>query len=374
MPDHARHTLRDIGLASTNAYASQRHWIHRRVETLSFPSAEELIVRRQMSFDFTLPAGLPAARRAGDREVVYVPLSTIRKWPPIIGFDLRTADDTPQSLLTHEENGILDAALLVGLAQEAATPAVLDGDLVKQLEEIARTKPEHAVTAYYEAILSDDELAGNTGVSAARLALAANRQFVALAAALVTQRVLWVPISGQPGDRLIVKLAYDSRREFDLYWFRPAAYGWISFKVEFELPHLGNAGSYHLDIVTPGPLRVIDARMRLYPPRMTQETPDDDHDPFGPIPPDDQALRDTLNIHERANEWRHGTFYAAGPRDHCCGVGQGARRQRRLHPRLVHRLGPGHGAARYGAHVRVQELRHRFGRGHHAALPAGLLG
>ena len=121
---------------------------------------------------------------------------------------------------------------------------------------------------------------------------------------------------GQPGERLIVKLAYDSRREIELYWYRPAAYGWISFKVEFRLPHIGNAGSYHLDVVTPGPLRVIDARMRLYPARMTRASRERQGDPFGEIPEDERELRKSLNLHERANEWRHGTFYAAGPRDH----------------------------------------------------------
>ena len=292
------HALDQLALAGQRAaepYGRQREWLHRIVESLSFPSPDELLVRREVSFDLTIPDGLlPTQERPGGVPTFYVPLSFIRKWPPIIGFDLHDAAGHALPFLTRAQNDVIDYALLIAAGDAVIGQGTAVGELPAQLEELVRTPRDAASKAFY-AVVEPGQISGEAG--ALRRRLASDETFRILAYNLVSQTVLWAPVAGLPGERHIVKLGYDIRREFSLFFWRRAAYGWTSFKADFELPHIGDAGSYHLDIATPSPLRVWDARLRLSPPEQDDEAADED--PFGPLPQSEVDERRRLTIHER---------------------------------------------------------------------------
>lgn len=308
---HNRAELEAAGRSAADAYRRQHEWVHRRVESLTFPSPDELVVRRELSFDFSIPAGLHTVDTE-NTPIQYVPLSLVRKWPPVIGLDLNS-DGHDLPFLTRSQNDVIDHFLLLELAEKAVAPSAVAGDLRAALEDVVRQDGDHAAAAYAE-LFAPSRAPQPEDLEIARR-LEADQTFLRLAGDLVSQTVLWVPIRGAVGDRTIVKLGYDIRREISLFFYRPAAYGWMSFKVGFDLPHIGTAGSYHLDIATPSPLRVVDARLRLYE-RGAAETPaDDDHKPFGPLPKWERDARTGLKLHERADE-RHGSFYVSGDRDY----------------------------------------------------------
>lgn len=76
-------------------------WIHRRVQRISY--LDPGMQRMQLSVDFTVPRGVIGS---------HVPISVLPKWPPLYRLDFRAADGTPVPLLTTEQNGEADEALL----------------------------------------------------------------------------------------------------------------------------------------------------------------------------------------------------------------------------------------------------------------------
>src|SRR4051794_4689675 len=100
--------LREVGNSAAVALASQNDWIHRRVETITFPFPDQPIYRRHISIDFSVPGGLKPVRdhppvAAGTTPVAaryYVPLSLVRKWPPLPRLDLRDPEGRPIPFLT----------------------------------------------------------------------------------------------------------------------------------------------------------------------------------------------------------------------------------------------------------------------------------
>src|SRR5205823_6557559 len=92
----------------------EERWIHRRVESMTL--GPDLLVRRRLSIDFTVPADLHEIRVGGGNEILsYLPLSVLRKWPPLWNLDIEDEWRRPLPLLTSIENGIVDAAALVEL-------------------------------------------------------------------------------------------------------------------------------------------------------------------------------------------------------------------------------------------------------------------
>ena len=83
---------------------------------MTFPSPEARIYRRSVSIDFTIPKIPPVPNSAapmadppkspgqtdeqGTVARYYVPLSLLKKWPPVIRLDLRSNSGDPVPLLT----------------------------------------------------------------------------------------------------------------------------------------------------------------------------------------------------------------------------------------------------------------------------------
>jgi hypothetical protein len=233
--------LRRLGERSAPFLEADAKWVHRRIESVSW--IDEKIWRRRVSVDFTIPHGMPGVRRRGGRNLFYMPVASLQKWPPLLGLDLE-AGGLSTHLLTSAGNGLIDHAVMRRLAARAM--GVL---LLHRVEEPIRTLAT-----------SSDIAEGSAAFDALRKAMPghvdplASRRLLALAATMIRANILWFPVLGHPGERHVVKFSYDEvaqvkrRLAVGLAW-SPQTY-WV------ELDHLGDSGSYHVDVAAPEGLQV----------------------------------------------------------------------------------------------------------------------
>lgn len=290
--------LRGVGRSAAWVITDQTRWIHRRVETITFPSPDDVVVRRRLSIDFTIPPALRPATQLdgeadgaelaihpqgqhgdgppdwtdqfGERALYYVPLSVLRKWPPVPKLDLRIGSSDPIPLLTRKQNGVTDAALLTEVArQRLVARGRLSGEqalhpvLAELILRIA-TQGEAAATVALGQLRRPGVDSGDTH-EGQRLELADDPAFLDIAGGLLSKTILWLRVVGKPHERHIVKFAYDARvKDFDkLKTFSAAAFGWEGLNINLEVPHIGNAGSYHLQFSVPAPMTICDAQIEL---------------------------------------------------------------------------------------------------------------
>ena len=99
----------DIAGAADQLLRRQAAWRHRRVETLTMLSHEQ--VRRHVSVDFTVPIELRDGLRLSDAEEFAVPLAFLTK-RPLVHFDLRNEEGHSIPLMTAEQNTLIGRELL----------------------------------------------------------------------------------------------------------------------------------------------------------------------------------------------------------------------------------------------------------------------
>lgn len=282
--------LKSVGRSAAEEIGRRKEWIHRRVETVSFPSPHERIYRRQVSIDFSIPNLKPVPHRVtagrdsdratdraegdvGQGDRYYVPLSYLRKWPPLLRLDLRNAADQPVPLLTRKQNETLDAELLLALAAHVLDGEIEDEDLRKQLNILATTRDKDDASRALLSVMPPSALGSP---APERKRLREHPHFREVAGALRDNTLLWLRVEGQPGDREMVKFSYDIPMRQLVRGRSMAAFGLRAFKVRFETPHIGGAGSYHLNISAPAPLQVPDARIVINDPRTAEGHPEED--------------------------------------------------------------------------------------------------
>jgi hypothetical protein len=72
--------LAEVATRGADAISNTSPWLHRRVERVAY--TERLIIRRDISVDFTIPEGYPPFEEHTDGTCTfYVPISLLRKWP-----------------------------------------------------------------------------------------------------------------------------------------------------------------------------------------------------------------------------------------------------------------------------------------------------
>src|ERR671924_676514 len=99
----------DIAEAAEVLLRRQAAWRHRRVETLTMLSHEQ--VRRHVSIDFTVPEELREDLRLSEADEFAVPLAFLTK-RPLVHFDLRNEEGHSIPLLTAEQNTAIGRELL----------------------------------------------------------------------------------------------------------------------------------------------------------------------------------------------------------------------------------------------------------------------
>jgi hypothetical protein len=228
-------TLDDAGagLRFARLILEPASWVTRRVETLRHLDSGE--TRRAISLDVTLPAELAVQEHEG---TVLVPLAMLAK-RPLTALDVRDQAGSAVSVLDRMANArwstLAVRSILTGQFPQAAA--------LDQLVSLAVHSPPEAAQAAVR------RLHEQLRVAEQRLSLG---QEVALELLddLATQFVL---IAEMPQDvlgrRRVVKFAYDEPvgRSTERWWANMQA----ATRAVVESPAVGDAASYHLELVPP---------------------------------------------------------------------------------------------------------------------------
>jgi hypothetical protein len=259
------------GLAAKNSFALRdtAPWLHRRVERIT--TTDRTLVRRHVSVDFSIPQRLKPFRADGQgtRNVYFVPVALLRKWPPLMDFDLRSEDGSSLPLLTSRTNREVDVAALTALAPEGDERKCLT-TLLHDVATSDSIEAARAVDAIGEFLRSRQEkMSTEHRVAWART--------LRVAGSLVSSSILWARVEGYPGSRHVIKFAYTdpAPRELRLERRLFAAFSLMPRRALFELPNLGERGSYHLEIEAPRDLAIYNAQLVLrdFPPEPQSPRP-----------------------------------------------------------------------------------------------------
>lgn len=241
-------------------------WLHRRVEKISY--TDRLMMKRCVSVDFTIPDELrPYAKDHQGRDVYFVPVGLIRKWPPLMSWDLRGTAGDSLPLLTAKKNARVDAEALISLAPE--------GPLRECARPMLASIPESAEPQGIESLGQLTSLLTPHLRSFTVRDLDAWRRVVWLAGAMVANSVVWARTVGSSGERHLVKFEFQQPVERELVLRRRivSAFSWGAIRVILDLPNLGERGSYHLEVTPPPGLeiaRIYPLSLSALPPRRLQ--------------------------------------------------------------------------------------------------------
>lgn len=225
----------DIADAADRLLREPAAWRHRRVETLTMLSHEQ--VRRHVSVDFTVPIGLRESLRLSDADEFAVPLAFLAK-RPLVHFDLRNEEGHSIPLLTAEQNTMIARELLY---------QSLDADLNEQGAADAAVVAEAGEVI--EAVLRDHEAGGAIDELERRYGLRRLDDFRATTAIIARSFVLWAVVRGVERRR-VFKFTYD-----EPYSLRPG------LAYVYGAPGCAEAWSYHLEVAVPTDLKARSTRL-----------------------------------------------------------------------------------------------------------------
>lgn len=228
----------DIAAAADELLRRQAAWRHRRVETLTMLSHEQ--VRRHVSVDFTVPAELREGLRLSDGDEFAVPLAFLAK-RPLVHFDLRNEEGHSIPLLTAEQN------TLIGREQLYQS---LEADLAAQdVDEAVQEAVVQAAGEVIERVLGDLDAADAVVRLERAHGLEPLDDFRAMTAILAGSFVLWAVVRG-PERRRVFKFAYD-----EPFSLRPG------LAYVYDAPGCTEAWSYHLEVAVPADLKARTTRL-----------------------------------------------------------------------------------------------------------------
>jgi hypothetical protein len=233
-----------IAAAALTLLERQAEWRHRRVETITVLSHEQ--VRRAVSVDFTVPAEFREALRISDAGEHIVPLALLRR-RPLVHFDLRNEEGHSLPLLTAQQNALIDREML---------ELALESDLSRlELGDTTAEAVFRAGAAVIEAVLAADSVAGAVERIEDDFTLEPLVDFRKTVADLGGSFVVWAVTRGLDRRR-VFKLAYD-----EMFGLRPG------FGQRYSAEGAAQAASYHVEVAVPPDLRarrtqLVDAATR----------------------------------------------------------------------------------------------------------------
>jgi hypothetical protein len=213
----------DIAAGFAALLTRQAAWRHRRVETLTVLSHEQ--VRRAVSVDFTVPVEHRADVQLSEHEWV-VPLALLAK-RPLANFDLRMEDLSSVPLLRSEETHVIARELLYVMLELDRPDAADDPAAGALIERVLTVDPVDVSAELTELDARHDGLPG----------------FAALADRL-SRGFLLCAVVGDVSRRRVIKFAYDEPLA------RPARYAHF-----YDAPGCTEAASYHAEVAVPDELR-----------------------------------------------------------------------------------------------------------------------
>ncbi|HWM12190.1 MAG TPA: hypothetical protein VNO82_22710 [Solirubrobacteraceae bacterium] len=219
----------DIADAADQLLKQPAGWRHRRVETLTMLSHEQ--VRRHVSVDFTVPVELRERLRLSDADEFAVPLAFLTK-RPLVHFDLRNEEGHSIPLLTAEQNTMIGRELLYqSLVADLETVEADDVAVVGDAGQLI------------EAVLADLDATGAVERLERRHGLEPLGEFRWAIEILSRSFILWAVVRGLERRR-VFKFAYD-----EPYSLRPG------FAYAYDAAGCTEAWSYHLEVAVPTDLK-----------------------------------------------------------------------------------------------------------------------
>jgi hypothetical protein len=225
----------DIAGAADRLLRRQAGWRHRRVETLTMLSHEQ--VRRHVSVDFTVPVELREGLRLSDADEYAVPLAFLTK-RPLVHFDLRNEEGHSISLLTAEQNTMIGRELLY-----------LSLDLDLQAQDVDQAAVVADAGELIEAVLGDRDVGGAVERLERRHGLEPLVDFRSMTAILARYFLLWAVVRGLERRR-VFKFAYD-----EPYALRPG------LAYVYDADGCSEAWSYHLEVAVPTDLKARSTQL-----------------------------------------------------------------------------------------------------------------
>jgi hypothetical protein len=230
--------VNDIAEAAFDLLRYQGAWRHRRVETLTVLSHEQ--VRRAVSVDFTVPATFRDKLLISAAGEAVVPLALLAR-RPLVHFDLRNEETHAVPLLTADQNALIDRELL-------------DRALIVDLDELglddATSNAVYAAAGpVIDAVLADAAGAGAVERLEHDHGLPPLTELRLMASWLSGTFVLWA-VTREIDRRRVLKFAYD-----EPFTQRPG------FEHYYDAPGCAEAASYHVEVVVPADMRARSARL-----------------------------------------------------------------------------------------------------------------
>jgi hypothetical protein len=213
----------EIAAGFASLLTRQAAWLHRRVETITVLSHEQ--VRRSVSVDFTVPREHWDNLRLADGQWI-VPLALLAK-RELVHFDLRAEDLSSVPLLRSEETQAIARELLYLLVDLDLEEPDVEPDVGALIERVLAAGPDDAEEAAAAAAAWRDRLPS----------------FAALAERLAG-RFLLCAVIGDVSRRRVVKFAYDE--------LLGRAKHALAF---YYVPGAAEAASYHAEVDVPDELR-----------------------------------------------------------------------------------------------------------------------
>ena len=219
----------DIAEAADVLLRYQAAWRHRRVETVTVLSHEQM--RRHVSIDFTVPEGQREGLRISAEEFV-VPLALLDK-RALVNFDLRNEEQHSIPLLTADQHRAIARELLYRLLDDELPDEGLEaaGELI---EDVLADEPQEV----------EDRIAALETAHGVELP-----DFRATASVLGRLFILWAVVRG-----------LDRRRVFKFAYDEPLGRGPGSV-FGFAARGCTEALSYHLEVAVPDDLKARSTRL-----------------------------------------------------------------------------------------------------------------
>ena len=278
--------LPEIGERALDLLLTAHQWVHRRVETLTFVDAG--IVRRHLSVDLTIPADAPVLAQGHNGSSFHLlPVTCLPRLAGPMRFDACDGAGNRLRLLLASDNSRITAAALYAFAGRVLTPTyddALDGRLGAALASIPTLEYPDALVRTRAILAPDRATPWTTLEREACNRLADDERFRDFLSLVTGNSLTMVPVRGEPGEPLLVKLAYDeevldaddARVVHDgsglLPWLRRRRRALArqnpftpeTARVNFAA--IGAAATFHVQILIPPHLEITSAHLRGWRP------------------------------------------------------------------------------------------------------------
>jgi hypothetical protein len=284
--------LADAGAKARELVLPGSDWVHRRVQRVSYLEPSLVVVK--LSVDFTPPTtGIGS----------HLPISVLPKWPPLYRFDYRDGAGEPVPLLTSEQNGVADRALLEALVKDVSPTSLSDEKFHKAMVNLTEGPETHLAQSF-------DTFRGKLGGVAGD---PRRERVLEIAALLPDATLLWWPVAeGGVGQRTVCKVDYLIRSVEtekrgvkvlrSLSWRQPPEF--------IPLWHLGADANFHAEVEAPEVLRIRSVETKFYRFNRSASTT-----PAVPAPPSGGAPKGKVPLQDHIDrEGRLTHVYVAGQR------------------------------------------------------------